>query len=228
MVAGGLGYTAAELLAAPEPKALSSGVEWIDELTGGIEPGAVWTVAGPTGVGVTTLAVRLAVASARDGVTLLANGHVGSRDLARHASDVARRTTSTTPDTLRLASWLPVPSIGDDVWDGACESADLVVLDTWDEMWRSDRWGMPREERIADARWLRERARAHGTAVVLTARQPHRDHGTPPPPTHWTAEAFDDVADVSIHLAWEPNSPRRLANVRARGKGSRSSHIPFP
>lgn len=228
MVAGGLGYTVEDLLAAPEPTALISGVEWIDQLTGGIAPGAVWTISGPTGVGVTTFAVRLAVASARSGVVLLANGHVGSRALARQVTDVTAHSEGAPRYGLRLASWLPVPDVGDDAWDGACESADLVVLDTWDEMWRPDRWRMSREERIADVRWLREVARSAHTAVVLTARRP-RVAGPGPgiTPRHWAEEAFDDVADVGIELEWETGSPWRLTTVRSRGGGARRDRLPL-
>jgi len=228
MVAGGLGYSVDELLAVPAPATCSAGVEWIDQLTGGVAPGTVWTVTGPTGVGVTTFAVRLAVASAQTGVVLLANGHVGSRALARQAAEVARRDLGNMPDGLRLASWLPVPDPGDDSWDGACEHADVVVLDTWDEMWRPDRWRMSREERIADVRWLREVARSAHTAVVLTARRPRvAGPGPGTTPRHWAEEAFDDVADVSIELDWEAGSAWRLATVRSRSGGSRRDRIPF-
>jgi len=226
MVAGGLGYPVDELLAAPAPPAFGTGVEWIDQLTGGIAPGAVWTVAGPTGVGVTTFAVRLAVASAHSGVVLVANGHVGSRALARQAAGVARCGQGGMPDGLRLASWLPVPDVGDDSWDGASESAAVVVLDTWDEMWRPARWQMSREERIADIRWLREVARGCGTAVVLTARLPNRAAGARPAPAHWAAEAFKDAADVAVELDWEAGAPWRVATVRARGGTARRDRIP--
>ena len=96
------------------------------------------------------------------------------------------------------------------------------MLDTWDDMWRADRWGMSREQRIADIRWLREVARNAGTALVLTsrrARQAGRDAGAGP--VHWTREAFDDVAGVSIELALSGGSPGLSAAVRARGRGDR-------
>jgi len=104
----------------------------------------------------------------------------------------------------------------------------VVVLDTWDEMWRPDRWRMSREERIADVRWLREVARGCGTAVVLTARRPRvaePREGTIP--RHWAEEAFDHVADVNIELDWEAGSAWRLAAVRSRSGGSRRGRIPF-
>ena len=228
MVAGGLGYTVDEVLAEPAPVTSGTGVEWIDQLTDGIAPGAVWTVMGPTGVGVTTLAVQIAVASAHTGVVLLGNGHVGSRALAQQVLRGAHRDNDAAPPLPQLASWLPLPDVGNDSWDGACEGADVVVLDTWDEMWRPARWRLSREERIADIRWLREVARGCGTAVVLTTRLAHRGPGgAGPAPTHWAAEAFDDVADVSIELEWEAGTPWTVATVRVRGGGSRRDRIPF-
>ena len=228
MVAGGLGYSVEKLLASPAPATFHTGFDWLDQLTGGIAPGSVWTVMGPTGVGVTAFVTRLAAAAARSSEVILANGHVPSRHLAALVQKAAQGDGGTTPSTPRIASWLPVPDIGDDSWDGACEHADVVVLDTWDEMWRPDRWRMSREERIADIRWLREVARGCGTAVVLTARLPHRGPGAAgPAPTHWAAEAFDDVADVTIELEWQAGTPWRAATVRVRGGGSRRDRIPF-
>ncbi len=89
MVAGGLAYDVGELLAARQPSALSTGVAWVDEVTGGLTPGSVWTVLGATGVGVTTFATRLATAAAVTGTAILANGHVPSRSLARQAQQAA-------------------------------------------------------------------------------------------------------------------------------------------
>jgi len=231
MVAGGLGYNVEELVDSPAPATFSTGVDWIDELTGGIAPGSVWTVMGPTGVGVTAFVGRLAVASAQSGEVLLANGHLPSRDLARHTAEqrlVGERAVDRALRRPKVASWLPVPDPGDDSWDGGCEHADVVVLDTWDEMWRPDRWRMSREERIADVRWFREVARSVHTAVVLTARRPRvAGPGPGTTPRHWAEEAFDDVADVGIELEWETGSPWRLATVRSRSGGSRRDRIPF-
>ena len=228
MIAGGLGYSVEELLASPAPATFHTGVDWIDQLTGGIEPGSVWTVMGPTGVGVTTFVTRLAAASARSSEVILANGHLPSRHLAALVQKAAQRDGGTTPSTPRVASWLPLPDVGDDSWDSACEHADVVVLDTWDEMWRPDRWRMSREERIADVRWLREVARSVHTAVVLTARRPRvAGPGPGTTPRHWAEEAFDDVADVSIELGWGAGSAWRLATLRSRSGGSRRDRLPF-
>ncbi len=231
MVAGGLSYSVDDLLVAPGPPSLSTGVEWIDQVTGGVAPGSVWTVLGATGVGVTTLAARLATAAAASGTVILANGHVPSRSLARQAQQIARRfgqTQSQTPLAMpRLASWLPLPDLGDDSWDGDCERADVVVLDTWDEMWRPEHWSHTREQRLAGARWLREVARSARTALVLTCRLPHGSSGAPRPDMHWAVEPFDDVADVSVWLDWsDDRSPWRELTVRVRGGRSARNRLP--
>ena len=226
-----MSYRVDELLAAPDPPVLSTGVEWINQVTGGIAPGSVWTVLGATGVGVTTFATSLATAAAATGTVILANGHVPSRSLARQAQQAAGRRDRTEPhgpsSMPRLASWMPLPSLGDDSWDGDCERADVVVLDTWDEMWRPEHWGHTREQRLAGVRWLREVARSSGTALVLTARLPHGSSGAPCPAMHWTVEPFDDVADVSVWLDWsDDGSPWREATVRVRGGRSARNHLP--
>ena len=180
----------------------------------------MWAAAGGPGVGVTAFVTRLAVASARSGAVILANGHVPSRQLAELVQKESLRDGGTTPSTPRIASWLPVPNIGDGFWDSDCERADVVVMDTWDEMWRADRWGMSREQRTADIRWLREVARNAGTALVLTSRRPrHAGRGAGAGPIHWADEAFDDVADVAIELGLDEGSPGCSATVRARGRG---------
>ena len=232
MVAGGLAYDVGELLAARQPSALSTGVAWVDEVTGGLTPGSVWTVLGATGVGVTTFATRLATAAAVTGTAILANGHVPSRSLARQAQQAASRLGPTEPQgpssVPRLASWLPLPNLGDISWDGDCERADLVVLDTWDEMWRPAHWGHTREQRVASVRWLREVARTNGTALVLTGRLPHGSSGAPRPDMHWTVEPVDDVADVNVWLDWsDDGSPSCVATVRVRGGGSARNRLPI-
>lgn len=235
MVAGGLAYDIDELLAAPQPPALSTGVEWIDQVTGGITPGSIWTILGATGVGVTTFATRLATAAAATGTVILANNHVPSRSLARQvkqsASRLSRAGDDSPPSTLplpRLASWLPLPDLGDASWDGDCERADAVVLDTWDEMWQPEHWSHTREQRVAGVRWLREMARNKGTALVLTSRLPYGSSGAPRPDTHSAVEPFDDVADVNVRLDWsDDRSPWRVATVRVRGAGSERNRLPI-
>jgi hypothetical protein len=231
MVAGGLSYRVDELLAAPGPPGLPTGVEWIDRVTGGLAPGSLWTVLGVTGVGVTTFATRLATAAAATGTVILANGHVPTRSLARQAQQAAGRLGQTEvqpPSSLpRLASWLPLPNLGEDSWDGDCERADVVVLDTWDEMWRPEHWGHTREQRLASLRWLREVVRTNGTALLLTGRLPHGSSGAPHPDVHWAVEPFDDVADVGVWLDWsDDGSPWREATVRVRGGGSARKRLP--
>jgi len=113
MIAGGLGYSVEELLTSSAPATFHTGVDWIDQLTGGIAPGSVWAVTGPTGVGVTAFVTRLAVASARGSEVILANGHIPSRHLAELVQKGSLRDGGTAPSTPRVASWLPLPDVGD-------------------------------------------------------------------------------------------------------------------
>jgi hypothetical protein len=229
MVAGGLGYTVEELLAAPAAAPHSAGLEWLDLLTGGLEPGAVWAVVGPSGVGVTRLVVRLAVAAAATGDVLLANGHIGSRRLAGVVRESARRHGRTEDPLPMLASWLPTPTVGDDHWDGGCEQADVVVLDTWDEMWRPTTAPLSDAQRVADARWLRERARACGTALVLTARLPRWiSPASPVASAHPAYDALVDVADVLLELDdGDDDDGQRRLTARVRGGGARREELPI-
>lgn len=219
IVAGGGVYEPAEILAQVDSQRLPTGIEPLDDAVGGIAPGEVWTICGPAGIGVSSLVERCAAAAAQVGTVLLANGHLGSRALAEH---VIRGPLQARPGSLRIASWLPLPWLGDERWDGACEKADLVILDTWDEMWRPPHWGRSVEERIADARWLRELARRSGTALLLTARLALQDAVTDgartggDPRGRYT-EVFDDIADVAVELA--AGDTRRSVTVRARRRG---------
>jgi len=227
MVAGGLAYAVDEILTVPAPVTHSTGLEWLDQLTGGIEPGAVWAVVGPAGVGVTPLVVRLAVAASSSGEVLLANGHVGSRRLAGVVREAARRHGPAGGPTPMVASWLPTPTIGADRWDGGCERADVVVLDTWDEMWRPTTEPITDAQRVADARWLRERARAHGTALVLTARLPRwTSPASPGASAHPACDALVDTADVLLELDDSDDNGRRRLTARVRGGHANRGELP--
>jgi predicted ATP-dependent serine protease len=226
MVAGGLAFPVEEVVAAPAPRPHSTGLEWLDRLTGGIEPGAVWAVIGTAGVGVTRLVARFGVAAAATGEVLLANGHIGTRRLASVVHETARRLGQAGDALPMLASWLPTPAVGDDRWDSDCERAAVVVVDTWDEMWRPGAWPRSADHRIQDARWLRERARAHGTALVLTARLPRwTSPASAEAARHPAHDALVDVADVLVELDVDDGGHRR---VLTRVRGGRSSREDLP
>lgn len=188
-VAGGSLWSVDEVVRAPLPTVFGTAIPPIEEATGGIGAGEVWTVSGEAGIGVTALVATLASGIARSGGDVsVANGHVPTRALARRlterADDAAAR--------IRVTSWLRVPWLGDEDW--TLGDTDVVVLDTYDEMWRPPHWERSPEQRIADARWLRELARRAGTAVVLTQRRPHGAHRTA------TDNVFEDVGDVRLDL----------------------------
>lgn len=218
MVAGGSGYDRQEILTHAASRHLPTGTGPLDDAVGGIQPGEVWTISGTAGIGVSRIVERFAITAAHVGTVLLANGHLGSRAIAGRLAEIRPPTVG----NLRIASWLPLPWLGDERWDGACETADLVVLDTWDEMWRPTHWGRSIEERIADARWLRELARRHGTALLLTARL--AAPGAVSGDAHIAqdsrgrhAEVFDDVADVSLEVTEAPIRGQAVVHARRRG-----------
>ena len=197
-VAGGSLWSLDEVVGAPRPAAFGTASPPVDEATRGIGAGEVWTVSGEAGIGVTALVTTLASGIVRSGGDVsVANGHVPTRALARRlterADDAAAR--------IRVTAWLRVPWLGDEDW--TLSDTDVVVLDTYDEMWRPPHWERSPEQRIADARWLRELGRRTGTAVVLTQRRPVGTARTA------MDDVFEDVADVRLDLA-RGEHPRML------------------
>lgn len=215
MVAGGLGYGVDEILASPAPAAMSTGVDAIDEITGGIQPGALWAIDGPAGIGVSDLALTLALGAARTEPVILANGHVASRSLAVRIRKAATGST----DGLKIASWLPLPIAGRESLSTECQRAGLVVLDTLDEMWRPPGVTLDADAALAGTRLLREAARTVGTAVLVTARLPAYDEGQPRYRT-WLSDVLDDVADVRISLSLNLASGLVTSRIRTRSDGA--------
>jgi hypothetical protein len=211
VVPGGLAYAIGELDAV-SPAATSTGLEQLDAATGGgLLPGAVWTVIGPSRVGVTEFAVRIACAASCSGTVILANGHVATHLIVKRTTEEAAITGSLAEVTSRvsIASWLPLPRTSSDgtySWDSACAAADVVVMDTLDEMLRPAAWPTA-DELVLALRGLRESARHHGTAVLLTART-GQEEGDAPVATEWSVRqarrAFEDVGDVQIRLGAGP------------------------
>ncbi len=225
MIAGGLSYTLTELGELPALPRYSSGFRALDDLTGGgLVPGAVWTVAGPPGIGVTTLVTELAVHAAATVRVALANEHIAThqmRDLllsiaaviGLHRDAVGR---------IEVASWIPLPDPGcdDETWFGA--GYDVLIIDCYDEMLRPRAWPTGLTA-LRAARWLRELARRTNTAVVLTARadrpamvgRPAFEeswHG------HWVRPLFDDVAGLRLELSMGKNGVSSF-HATARGVG---------
>jgi hypothetical protein len=126
-------------------------------------------------------------------------------------------------DRLSVASWLPLPQALDDgtyMWDSACEAADVVIMDTLDEMLLPAAWPTA-DELVRSVRCLREAGRRHGVAVVLTARTAEEEVGgvvADDWPAHVARPAFHDVGDVQIRLSAGPPGFLRLATY-VRGLG---------
>ena len=225
MVTGGHDYELEDVLAAAVPARMPSGVRLLDEHTGGIEPGALWAVNGPSGAGVTTLVLTIAAAAAAGGAdVIVCNGHVPSVSAAARLStlcDGAGRP--------RHSTWYPLlldpPAAFENT---AVERAALLIVDTWDETWHATPWPQTRASLTRRLRWLRHLARTHQTALVLTARSVA---GPSDDVLGWLPEAFDDAADVHITLSEPPDAELTSCRgwqvgVRDRGRGHRYFRYP--
>lgn len=173
----------------------------------------MWALDGSTGSGVTDLALRIILGVSRSCRVVVANGHVGSIDLAVRLDS---RREGPGPAHVSLASWLPLPIEGREVWSSECSRADLVVLDTIDELWRPA--GVLPEARtaLARTRLLREVARASNTALLVTARQ---GPNCLPVGAPWLGDVLDDVADVRLKIVADAERPGPIAIVRTRHDG---------
>lgn len=211
MVAGGNDYDLNELLSAQPPATLPTGLPPLDEFTRGIEQGAMWTLSGVAGIGVSSLALTIAANAASTGQVIVCNGHLPTRAAARQLAHLAG-------DGLqpRLSSWYSLlPEPPDPFSDSCLERCGLLVVDTWDETWHAAPWPHSRADLTRRLRWLRQLGRDHNTAILLTAR-------TPAAPGNdvlgWMSDAFADAADVTITITDTPDVSRH-ASVRARGAG---------
>lgn len=223
MIAGGSGYSLAELALLNPLPLHPCGFPSLDELTGGgLAPGAVWTVAGPTGVGVTSLVSATAVAAGRSARVALANDHL--------ATHLLRDRLQSASGKVAIASWVPLPDYrsAELSWFGA--NYDLLIIDCLDEMLRPAAWPKSASA-ISHGRWLRELARRSNTALVLTGRAERpRSSGRGAFErswhSHWSRPVFDDIADVQIQLWPDRNSNTRfLATARGLGELSGTAHL---
>ena len=172
MIAGGSAYGLAEVQDAAPSAQMATGIAVIDEVTGGIEAGAVWAVSGTPGTGVTSLVNAIAAHVALDADVVVCNGHVPTRALA---ADLAERVRRERPGAdragPRVASWFRLSQEPPDD-EMAFDAKDLLVVDTWDETWHAAPWPASRAELVRRLRRLRCLARDHNTAILLTARTP--------------------------------------------------------
>lgn len=223
MIAGGLGYSVDEVLAASALPTMATGVSRLDDIAVGIEPGAFWSIDGAAGIGVSSLALTIAIGAASTGSVILANGHIATRSLARRVCAQAPGVGA----SLTIASWLSLPIAGREALSTECERAGLIVLDTLDEMWRPPGFRFDPELALVETRLLREAARSAGTAVLATTRtlaSPHGGDGLNP----WMCDVLDDVSDVRISIYIDPQSGLRYARIRVRGDGIVCGRVPLP
>lgn len=207
-----MAYELSDLLAAPSERRMAVGSPLLDEITGGIAAGSLWAFSGPAGVGVTALVNTIAAHVALSADVVVCNGHVPTRRLATNlAAQVGDQQPAGGRARLRLASWyrlLTEPP--EDAIDGTLRP-DLLVVDTWDEMWHTAPWPTTPSELVRSLRWLRYQAREHNTALLLTARiRESATGGT----LAWLGEAFDDAADVRVRMH---DDFQRHVDIRCRG-----------
>ncbi len=173
MVIGGLGYPLHELARLEPLDRHSCGVPVIDGADG-IHPGAVWTLAGPDAVGVTSFVLQLAASVNRaGGCVLVVNGHMATHHLYRRMAEAreAAGADGLFRGGVELASWIRLPSwrVDPQVYPVARGEHDVIILDTVDEMTRPGVWPDGAEQRLGELRWLREYARARNSAGTATA-----------------------------------------------------------
>jgi len=225
MIAGGMGCSVVELAALTPQPTYPTGVGPLDALTrGGLTPGVIWTVAGPPGVGVTSLVMQMAAHLSQTALVGMANDHMAThvlRDrLLMYASTA--RIDRAPVDRIDIASWVPIPALRCDEpsWFGS--EYDVMIIDCFDEMLRPRAWPEGRMA-VLTGRWLREMARRSNTALVLTARADRAPAKGRPPferawHSHWARAVFDDIADVQLSL-WESEDQNVAFHAMARGYG---------
>jgi hypothetical protein len=78
-------------------------------------------------------------------------------------------------------------------------------------MWHAAPWPATRSDLVRALRWLRDSAREHNTALLMTARTHKAAAGGT---LAWMSEAYDDAADVRIRVR---GRSERHVEVRCRG-----------
>lgn len=220
----------ADLVDEPAPPGLSCGLDELDRFTGGIQPGAVWTLVTSTGQGASRFAIQAAVSAAKSAQVRLVNGHHAPHPLTRRVEDAAvALRLSAVPGArqrLYLAASIDLPrwEPTSDQWhrDRGWLAGDdaLVVIDTLDEMFHLLSWPPTVEHRLRHLRDIRELAREHSTALLLTARVSPTDTVTALETEwrkHWAYEMFADISDVALKATPPTNS---LAQLHAYVRGS--------
>lgn len=226
----GSGYPLHELAQLEPLDRHSCGVPKLDGADG-IYPRAVWTLAGPDAVGVTTFVLQLAASINRaGGCVLVVNGHMATHHLYRRMMEAreAAGVDGLFRGGVELASWMALPSwrVEPQVYPMPRGEHDVVILDTFDEMTRPARWPHGGGKRLSEMRWLREYVRAHNTALVLTARVPTLRFGGPEPfmerwGQHWVSPVFADIADIAdVRMEmWQELDGDVVVHAYRRGQG---------
>jgi hypothetical protein len=195
-----------------------TGLSRLDAALPVLEPGHLWAVVGPRGIGVSELCLclaRHAGTECRAARVIISNAHLST-------GLVGTRLGPTPSAEVILLEDLPLPEPGrGPAWatPAGVSSADLVVYDTLDEGWGD---GHPpcRGDALALMRGLRQAARRQHTAVIVTFRvaptDPDRAGVTSAWRRHPWHEAATDAGDVVITLADAGTWPHVHAVVDSR------------
>lgn len=223
VLVGGLGYRLDEVDGVPPLERHPTGLPSVDDLLGGgLGSGEVMTMFGPPGVGVTRLAIQMALGAAASSKVLFVNGHLGSRRLVASLRAIggACGVATAALDGFQIASWIPLPYPGreDDQWIGV--EYDVVVIDCLDEMFRPQAWPDP-QNALRYGRWLRECAQRSSTALIVTARAAEPEQvGSQGFTAAWRRhplhDVFDDIADASCRMFLDDNAEIAL-HLACRG-----------
>ncbi|GAB2480533.1 P-loop NTPase family protein [Jatrophihabitans fulvus] len=211
---GGRFLSVAELVqaAAEEPEPVPTGLAGLDDATGGLRAGLVWSIVGASGVGVTTLACHLAVQASRAVPTLLLQGHLSASDVLTRLRRADRSLSRTAPghasgagqsdlDLLSVSQWLPI-----DDEETVSGRHRVVIVDTFDELELPRAGEAPLDglQRQALLRAVRRRAQLSGVSVVMTSRVTsgrNLPELFPAWVEHPWSAAHADVADVRVYMS---------------------------
>lgn len=198
---GGRGVHMSDVPGDDRDKSVRTAIGPVDQATGGLPTGSVWTVVGPAGAGVSAFVIDLAAGVAhRDTSTLVVNGHLRSPVVVARARRALERIADATAAT-HLASWWPLPwpdGLERDDWHA--DGSRVLVLDTVDEMVITHARLPSPPEWLRMLRHLRRRAEQLELTVLLTLRLPadattHRATRAALG-AHPLGEALIDVPDV--------------------------------
>lgn len=205
MIVGGMPYSLAEVGAAAPIERVLTGIQGLDEHTGGIGRGELWAIEGMSGTGVTAMCNSIGAGASTAHEIALCNGHVPSRVLCEVLNELAAT------ERLSMASWLPSPEIDAPPSAPNRPRPALAIYDTWDEVVTQELTDINYTGIVERFRRIRRVAAETDMAVVLGIRLPRAPREDP---IGWLAEAVAEAAHVRIELKAEGCDLQAIVRVR--------------